>query len=88
MLAAGETVARRYEYQVCSVQSARVTWVNGGWVGNVAPEAGDHDAALQSCPTVWDYLQSVGYDGWELVSALAHQTEHGGYEMLYLRRER
>ena len=81
-------MSRRYEYQVCSVQSARVTWVNGGWVGRVAPESGDHDAALQSCPTVWDYLQSVGYDGWELTASVAHQTAESSYEVIYLRRER
>jgi hypothetical protein len=82
------TVARRYEYQVCSVQSARVTWVNGSWQGTVAPESADHDAALKSCPTVWEYLQGVGYDGWELTASVAHQTNEASYEVIYLRRER
>lgn len=81
-------MTRRYEYQVCSVQSARVTWVNGGWLGSVAPESADHDAALKSCPTVWDYLQSVGYDGWELTASVARETAEISYEILYLRRER
>lgn len=81
-------MGRRYEYQVCSSQQARVTFVNGAWQGGGEPGAGDSDASLQSCPTVWDYLQNVGHDGWELVSTVAHQTEHGSYEVLYLRRER
>ena len=80
-------MARKYDYQVCSVQSARVTWVNGGWQGTVAPDSGDHNAALQSCPTVWDYLQSVGWDGWELTASVAHQTTESSYEVIYLRRE-
>ena len=73
---------------MCSVQSARVTWVNGGWAGSVAPESGDQDLALKSCPTVWDYLQNVGYDGWELTATSVHQTTEAGYEVIYLRRER
>lgn len=78
----------KYEYQVCSVQEARVTWVNGGWTGNVKPEDDNHEAALESCPAVWTYLQGVGYDGWELTAALSHQTAESTYEVLYLRRER
>jgi hypothetical protein len=79
---------RRYEYQVCSVQQARVTFVNGAWQGSVAPGGGDHEAALQSCPAAWDYLEAAGYDGWELAGAVAHQTGQAGYEVLYLKRER
>ena len=78
----------RYEYQVCSVQQARVTFVNGAWQGRVEPSAENSDAALQSCPQVWDYLQEAGYDGWELAASAAHQTEQAGYEVLYLKRER
>jgi hypothetical protein len=79
---------RRFEYQVCSVQQARVTFVNGAWQGRVAPDGGDHEAALQSCPNAWDYLEAAGYDGWELTAAVAHQTEHTNYEVMYLKRER
>ena len=79
---------RKYEYQVCSVQQARVTFVNGAWQGRVAPGVGDHDAALQSCQQVWEYLDAAGYDGWELTAASAHQADQADYEVLYLRRER
>ncbi len=77
-----------YEYRVCGVQQSRVTFVNGGWQGAVAPETEDTAAAINSCPQVWDYLQSAGYDGWELAAAIAHDTKDGSYEVLYLRRER
>jgi len=70
------------------VQQARVTFVNGAWQGRVAPDDGDHEAALQSCPSTWDYLESAGYDGWELAGAVAHQTDQTSYEVLYLIRER
>ncbi len=79
---------RRYEYQVCSVQQARVTFVNGAWQGRVSPEAGGHEAALQSCPNTWDYLEAAGYDGWELTASVAHQTDQASYEVIYLKRER
>lgn len=78
----------RYEYQVCSVQQARVTFVNGAWQGRVEPNEGDHEAALQSCPTTWDYLEAAGHDGWELTAVAAHQTEQASYEVIYLKRER
>jgi len=70
------------------VQQARVTFVNGAWQGRVEPSAENSDAALQSCPTTWDYLQEAGYDGWELTAAVAHETEGLSYEVLYLKRER
>ena len=79
---------RRYEYRACGVQQSRVTFVNGGWQGTVAPETDDTTTAINSCPQVWDYLQGAGHDGWELVSAIAHDTKDGSYEVLYLRRER
>lgn len=79
---------RRYEYQVCNVQQARVTFVNGAWQGRVGPNEGNHEAALQSCQNVRDYLEAAGYDGWELTAAAAHQTDQASYEVLYLKRER
>ena len=78
----------KYEYQVCNVQQARVTFVNGAWQGRVEPNEGSHEAALQSCPATWDYLEAAGYDGWELTAAVAHQTDQASYEVLYLKRER
>ena len=79
---------RKYEYQVCNVQQARVTFVNGAWQGGVEPGGGDHEAALRSCPNTWDYLREAGYDGWELAAAVAHRTDQAAYEVIYLRRER
>jgi len=70
------------------VQQARVTFVNGAWQGRVGPAADNHEAALQSCQNVWDYLEAAGYDGWELTGAVSHQTEQASYEILYLKRER
>jgi hypothetical protein len=81
-------LARVYEYQVCAVQQSRVTFVNGGWRGRIALDSGDTNVALESCPNVWDYLQDAGYEGWELVGALAHDAQNGTYDMLYLKRER
>ena len=79
---------RRFEYRVCNVQQARVTFVGAEWQGQLSPTGDDQGAALESCPQVWDYLDAAGYDGWELTAALAHDTEHASYEVLYLRRER
>ena len=77
----------RYEYQVCQVQRARVTFVNGSWLGEVAPSAENFEAALASCPAVWDYLQEAGREGWELVGAHDLQTTGETLEKLYLKRQ-
>ncbi|HEX8115696.1 MAG TPA: hypothetical protein VF521_00365 [Pyrinomonadaceae bacterium] len=76
-----------FEYQVCSVQYGRVTFVNGQWRGSV-PFGTDTSAALESCPNVWDYLREAGRDGWELVSVISHpQTQaEAVQDMLYLKR--
>ncbi|MFL6253980.1 MAG: hypothetical protein ACJ74T_03085 [Pyrinomonadaceae bacterium] len=60
-----------FDYQVCSVQYGRVTFVNGVWRGRV-PMSEDTSASLESCPNVWDYLQVAGRDGWELVAVVTH----------------
>ena len=80
-------MAESYEYQVCSVQYGRVTFVNGVWHGG-APLSDDTTAALESCPGVWDYLQAAGREGWELVAALTHpQPQHeAAQDTLYLKR--
>jgi hypothetical protein len=76
-----------YEYQVCSVQYARVTFVNGTWRGRAAMSE-DTSASLESCPNVWDYLQEAGRDGWELVAVVTHpnQQQDTVQDMLYLKR--
>ena len=76
-----------YEYQVCSVQYGRVTFVNGAWRG-AAPIGADANASLETCPNVWDYLREAGRDGWELVAVVTHpQPEREAVQdMLYLKR--
>jgi len=59
-----------YEYQVCSAQYGRVTFVNGGWHGR-QPLGEDTSAPLESCPHVRDYPREAGRDGWELVGTTA-----------------
>jgi hypothetical protein len=80
-------VAKRFEYRVCLIQSARITFVNGQWQGRVAPP-GQESAALESCPMEWEYLTIAGSDGWELVAALAASRNDPSAHTLYLRRER
>ena len=78
---------QNYEYQVCSVQYGRATFVNGLWRGSVQMSE-DTSAALASCPNVWDYLQEAGRDNWELVSVVTHPQERpdAAVDMLYLKR--
>ena len=79
---------QEYEYQVCSMQYGRVTFVNGTWNGSVRMSE-NTSAALESCPNVWDYLQEAGKSGWELVSVVSHPNEQqpdAVQDMLYLKR--
>jgi hypothetical protein len=78
---------QNYEYQVCSVQYGRVTFVNGVWRGGVQMSE-DTSAALASCPNVWDYLQEAGRDGWELVAVVTHpqESKDAAQDTLYLKR--
>ena len=81
-------MARNFEYQICTVQEARVTWVNGVWIGT-QPIVADHRQVLDSCPHTWDYLNMVGQDGWELVSSTSTVWQEAvRYETLYLKRGR
>lgn len=78
---------QNYDYQVCSVQYGRVTFVNGAWHGR-ASIAEDTNAALESCPNVWDYLMEAGRGGWELVSVVSHPQSQpeAVQDTLYLKR--
>lgn len=82
----------QFEYLVCQTQYSRVTFANGEWQGTVALSSGDSQAALDSCPQVWDYLNEVGRKGWQLLTtANATITTEGqnsqiSYQ-LFLRRE-
>ena len=83
----------QFEYLVCQTQFSRVTFANGKWQGSVALNSGDSQAALDSCPEVWDYLNEAGRLGWQLIgSANATITNDGqnsqvAYQ-LFLKRER
>ena len=81
-------MAKMYDYRVCQVQQSHVTFVNGEWQGRVPlSEAAGASDPFASCPQVWEYLQRVGPDGWELVAAIAHQIPDREYDTLYLKRE-
>jgi len=83
----------QFEYLVCQTQYSRVTFANGEWQGSVALNSGDSQAALDSCPEVWDYLNQLGRLGWQLITVAnatitnEGQTSQVSYQ-LFLRRER
>jgi hypothetical protein len=83
----------QFEYLVCQTQFSRVTFANGEWQGTVAMNSGDTQAALDSCPQVWDYLNQVRRAGWQLITAANStitsegQTSQVAYQ-LFLKRER
>lgn len=76
-----------WSYTVASVQDSRVTWINGEWNGQVAVSSGaDDQAKMDSCPLVWQWLQTVGAQGWELVSVVQKPAQASMFQTLYLRR--
>ncbi|HLN97275.1 MAG TPA: hypothetical protein VK208_02215 [Pyrinomonadaceae bacterium] len=83
----------QFEYSVCQTQFSRVTFANGEWQGSVALNSRDSQAAPDSCPQVWDYLNQAGRAGWQLITAAnatitnEGQTSQLSYQ-LFLRRER
>jgi hypothetical protein len=72
----------RFEYLVCSAQLMHLTFVNGQWQGDLAP---DTAGALETCPKLWDFLQEAGDNGWELVTVTS--TKDDELMTLYLKRE-
>jgi hypothetical protein len=81
-------MTRMYDYRVCNTQSGHVTFVNGEWQGHVPlSEAAGATDPFASCPQVWDYLQRVGPDGWEVVAVVVHTTNDASYDVIYLKRE-
>lgn len=77
---------KRFEYRVCTVQSLRVTFVDNVWQGTVEPSAGN-DAAFDSCPQAWDYLNEQGRHGWEIAGVAVHRYGESAIENIYLKRE-
>jgi hypothetical protein len=81
-------MSKRFEFRVCQVQGARVTFVNGEWQGRRPPAADAADDALQSCSMEWDHLRNAGDDGWDLVAVAQGIGGDANARILYLRRER
>jgi hypothetical protein len=75
---------------VCQAQASRVTFVNGRWQGLQVAEHSNPAELYNSCPMVWEYLESAGRDGWELV-AVTTQAEGlgtpGAANLLFLKKE-
>lgn len=76
---------KRYQYRVCQVQSNRVTFVNGKWTGTLPPEASNFKNAMETCPRVWEYLNTAGEQGWELITSTPIKPD-AGLVALYLRK--
>jgi hypothetical protein len=66
-------MAKRFKYTVCQVQAGHVTYVNGSWQGNQALPGVALEQLIRTCPALWEYLNFLGKDGWELV-AVARQS--------------
>ena len=83
-------MTKTFKYRVCQVQRSRVTFVNGHWQGLQVPEQSNPAELYNSCPMVWEYLESAGRDGWELV-AVASQIDGMGNpgvaNLLFLKKE-
>lgn len=73
----------QFEYLVCSAQLMHLTFANGEWQGSLPPNS---PGALESCPSVWEFLQEVGDAGWELVAVTNSQNDE--LTTLYLKRQK
>ena len=70
----------RFEYLVVHVENDRVLTANGHWQGTVGRGEGDAEA---SCPSLLEYLEGAGAQGWELV---ALDPEERGSARLFFKR--
>jgi len=72
----------RIEYLVAQAQKNRVAYLNGAWQGTAEPK---DEKAIDSCPRIWDWLNEVGSEGWQLTSTqwVGAAT---GYQLLFLSR--
>lgn len=83
-------MAKSFKYRVCRAQMTRVTFVNGHWQGLQVAEESNPAELYNSCPMVWEYLESAGRDGWELVAVASEGAEMGsqlGANLLFLKKE-
>jgi hypothetical protein len=75
------------EFCIAQAQSNRVTFVNHQWIGSSPMDPADSAASLASCPWVWDWLNAMGAEGWDLAHVVPTSTEPN-VVTLYLRRAR
>ncbi len=83
-------MAKTFKYRVCQTQMARVTFVNGHWQGLQVPEDVQPAELYNSCPMVWEYLESAGRDGWELVAVSSQadgMNSSNAANLLFLKKE-
>ena len=82
-------MAKVFKYRVCQTQMARVTFVNGRWQGLQVTDHSDQAELYNSCPMVWEYLESAGRDGWELVAVASqvYGTDTSSASILFLKKE-
>ncbi|MGC6492998.1 MAG: hypothetical protein ACON5B_09170 [Myxococcota bacterium] len=73
-------IRTRFEYLVAFVSNDRVLRTNGNWQGHV--DEGEPNAE-ESCPSLFEYLNTAGNQGWELVSI---DDEDVGTAQLYFKR--
>ncbi|MBU1222106.1 hypothetical protein KKF34_18950 [Myxococcota bacterium] len=72
-----------FKYKVCQMQFGRITFVNGTWNGKIDYQSDDTEAAINSCPNDYEFLEEQGSDGWELVSVVSLTD----IEKLYLKKK-
>ncbi len=80
-------MAKTFNYRVCQTQAARVTFVNGRWQGLQVTEEAGPAQLYNSCPWVWEYLESAGRDGWELVAVVSQADAAGAANLMFLKKE-
>jgi len=73
----------QFEYMICTGQLMHLTFVNGQWQGDLPPNT---NGALETCPNLWEFLQEVGEEGWELVTVTTTSSDE--LTTLYLKREK
>lgn len=66
----------RFEYLVVFVENDRVLRANGHWQG-------EEEGRASSCPSLFDYLEEAGAQGWDLVAV---DPEDKGTAQLYFKR--
>ena len=59
------------------MQMSHITFVNGRWQGLQVQEGVNPAHLYSSCPLVWEYLDSAGRDGWELVATAQQAATYG-----------